>query len=199
MKIIIKHFYNSFIITFILFGTACAIDGSSNLKAVIKNSINNAQQTDRTSVRKILQWPDSCEESFKFPTSGLTFFKHTDNNYVVQVICTYGSYQGMSLFYKLNVSLAEASQVKFPSLNSKNKTRLTLPNKAEIWGNVLTTSTVKNFQILNLYNGFGNCGSLATYDLTGNQAKLVTLKSQPDCDAKKMLRDPEKWKTIKLP
>ncbi len=199
MKTIKNYFYTSFVITLFLFGIACADDKSSKLKTIIKNSINNkTQQTDRSTVRKILQWPNSCEERFNFPTSGLTFFKQTDDDYIVQVTCTYGSYQGMSLFYKTKVSNAAASQIKFPSFSSDKKANLTKSNKSEIWGNVLTTSTVKNFQILDLYSGFGNCGSLTTYDLTGNQPKVIQLKMQSDCESKKLIRDPEKWNVIKI-
>ena len=62
----------------------------------------------------------------------------------------------------------------------------------------LTTSTVKEFNVLNLYSAYGHCGSLTTYDLTNNQAKVIQLKMQPDCDAKEKIRAPEKWKNFKL-
>jgi len=199
MKTIKKYFYTSFLITFFLFGTACADDSSSKLKDIIKDSINNkAQQTDRVTVRKILQWPNSCEERFNFPTSGLTFFKQTDDDYVVQVTCTYGSYQGMSLFYKINLSKPTpiSNQIKLPIYSYKNK--LAAEYKTEIWGNVLTTSTVNNFNLLILYSGFGHCGSLTTYNLSGNQPKIIQLKMQPDCESKERVRDPDKWKSIKV-
>lgn len=182
-----------------LFGSVCADDNSSKLKIIIHDSINNkSQQADRAVVRKILQWPNSCEERFNFPTSGLTFFKQTVDEYIAQVTCTYGTYQGMSLFYKINLSETKPtfSQIKLPTYSSKNKS--SAEYKSEIWGNVLTTSTVKGFNVLNLYSGYGHCGSLTTYDLTGKQAKVVQLKMQPNCDAKEKVRDSEKWGNIKI-
>ena len=185
MKIIKRHFYTSLVITLFLFGSACAEDNSSKLKTIIHNNINNKSlQTDRALVRKILLWPNSCEERFNFPTSGLTFFKQAADDYIAQVTCTYGTYQGMSLFYKINVneSIPTFSQIKLPTYNSKNKS--SAEYKSEIWGNVLTTSTINEFNVLNLYSGYGHCGSLTTYDLSGKQAKVIQLKMKTNCDSK---------------
>ena len=193
------HSYLSFILLFLVFGNACAYDSSAALHSIIQDAINTkSQPAHRVSLRKIFNWSDSCEKRFNYPTSGLTFFKQSDNLYIVQVMCTYGSYQGMSLIYRLNLSQSTptSSQINFPVYSSNNKSDTEF--KDEIWGNVLTTSTLNNFKALNLYSGHGHCGSLTTYDLAGNQAKIIQLKMEPDCDEKEKVRDPEKWNNIKI-
>jgi len=199
MKTNNKNLYNSLIITLFLFGSACADDNSSKLQNIIDSSLKNkSKQTDRADIRKTLQWPTSCEERFNFPTSGLTFFKQSNDQYIAQITCTYGSYQGMSLFYKINLSknLPTTTQIKLPTYNSKSNS--VSGYSSEIWGNVLTTSTVKEFNILNLYSGYGHCGSLTTYDLSGKLPKIIKLKMQSDCDTKEKIRDYNKWKAIKV-
>lgn len=199
MNTIRKQFYYLALLPMLLLGTACADDNTSLLKKIIKDSINNQSKiSQRTTIRKTLKWPDSCEERFNSPKAGLTFFEQSSDKFIVQVTCTYGSYQGMSLFYKLNISNSTSSQIILPTYNTKANGSFSKSTKDEVWGNVLTTSTVGKFKVLNLYSGYGNCGTLTTYDLTGNTPKIILLKMQSDCDAKEMIRDPEKWKEIKF-
>ena len=104
----------------------------------------------------------------------------------------------MSLFYKIDLRkpTPATNPIKFPVYNSKSHSISDYQN--EIWGNVLTTYTVENFNILNLYSGYGHCGSLTTYDLSGNQTKSVHLKMQANCNAQTKVRDPEKEKEIMI-
>jgi len=183
--------------TIVFVNSACADNDSSKLKSIIANSESKKSlPSDRAVMRKILGWPDSCEETFNFPTSGLKFFKQSNELYIAQVICTYGSYQGMSLFYKLDLSKEKVTtqQLKFTVYNQDKKPTI----ESSIWGNVLTSSTFDKFTILNLYSGYGHCGSLTEYDLSGEQPKTTQLKMQPNCDTQNKVREPEKWHVEKL-
>ena len=197
MKTFNDYFKYVILFTFALVSTACAEDDSTKLKSIIQNSINNqSPASDRLVVRKILNWPGSCDETFNAPTSGLKFFKQSDTLYITQVVCTYGSHQGMSVFYKLDLSGKNliAHQLKFPVYNSNIKRT----NESEVWGNVLTSSTFNKFTILNLYSGYGHCGSMTEYDISGEQPRVSQLKIQPDCEAKNKIREPEKWPIIQI-
>ena len=197
MKNFNDYFKYVALFTVLLVSTACAENDSSKLISIIENSINNqSQASDRLIVRKLLNWPDSCEKTFNAPTSGLNFIKQSDTLYITQVICTYGSYQGMSVLYKLDLSNKNpiAHQLKFPVYDSNMKNT----KESEIWGNVLTSSTFNKFTILDLYSGYGHCGSMTEYDITGEQPRVSQLKMQPDCEAKNKIREPEKWPLIKI-
>jgi len=178
-------------IYFILLGTACA--EPFNLQTIINDSlIGKSQASQRAQLRIIINWPDSCEETFTAPTAGFIFFKKSETQHIAQIICTYGSYQGMSLFYEVDTS-ATIVTIKPLKLPVYNKSPVT-----EAWGNILASSTVNAFNILNLYSGYGHCGSLTTYDLSGNTPKIIKLRLQDNCDKKPAIRDPEKWKEVEI-
>jgi len=188
------NIYRIIILYFLLLSNACA-NQSSDLQEILSTGLkDNANSTHRTKLRKIIKWPDSCEETFSFPTAGFVIFKKDVNNYIAQIVCTYGSYQGMSLFYKINTSGNNPiiSKISFPTRNNSKK------HLSEIWGNVLTSSTVDKFHILNLFSGYGHCGTLTTYDLSADIPKIIKLKTQDNCDLKPAIRDPEKWKSINV-
>lgn len=176
-------------ICFIIFGTAYA--DSNNLQTIINNSFQEKSQPSiRAELRKIIKWPDSCEETFTYPTAGFIFFEKSKNQHIAQIICTYGSYQGMSLFYKVDTSTIKVA------IRPLNLPAYKKPPMTEIWGNVLTSSTISEFNLLNIYSGYGHCGSLTTYDLSGDKPLIIKLKLQDDCDKKPAIRDPVKWKLV---
>lgn len=181
-------------------GVSCANAASSTLQTIINDNLkDNSLTSQRNQLRQLIKWPDSCEETFDYPAAGFTFFKQNDNQYIVQIVCTYGSYQGMSLFYKISItdSAFTTSKIEFPVYtNSNNKSGVY--TTSEIWGNVLIPSTQKEFKILNLYSGFGHCGSLTSYDLTGTNPIINKLQVQSDCETDNIIRNPEKWKTINI-
>jgi len=181
------------LITITVISSACAEDNKLLSKIINDNLDNKSTSEQRGQLHKIIRWPASCNETFTFPKAGFNFFKQSDTKLVLQVVCTYGAYQGMSLFYKLNLSsgTVHSHNLKLPKTYSDHT------NESEIWGNVLTDSKVTAFRILNLYSGFGNCGRLTTYDLSNKQPAITQLKQQEDCDKTPVERDPEKWPVIR--
>lgn len=179
------------IIYIVLLNIACA--ENNKLQVIISDSIQDKSQPfQRKELQKIIKWPNSCEEMYRAPTAGFVFINSHKNEHIVQIVCTYGSYQGMSLFYKVNTSSSKPkiSLLKLPIYGKKPAT--------EIWGNVLSTSTAKEFNILNLYSGYGHCGSLTSYNLSTGNTRIIKLKLENNCDKKPAIRDPEKWKSVDI-
>jgi len=187
-----KFIFSTFWLSLVITNISCASSNESLVNIISNNLLDKSTSEQRTALHKIIGWPDSCNETFTFPTSGFKFFKQTDNQFILQVVCTYGTYQGMSLFYKVDISSEtnHSNLINFPkSYSDKNR-------ETEIWGNVLSDSKVNNFTILNLYSGYGHCGRLTTYDLSVKKPKITQLKQQDNCDAKPVERDPEKWPLV---
>lgn len=180
-----------FTLTFVT--SACASE-NTQLSKIINDSLNNKSVAEhRTQLHKIVKWPDSCNKTFTYPSSGVVFYKINSDSYIFQVSCTYGAYQGMSLFYKVKTpsGTVRHEALKLPKSYSDSK------GVTEIWGNVLTNSTAKSFSVLNLYSGFGHCGKLTTYDLTNTMPKIISQRSQEDCEKSLSVKDPEKWPLVK--
>jgi len=181
-----------FILFFVITTNSACANESSQLSKIIDDSLNDKSVPEHRAVlHKIIKWPNSCNKTFTYPTAGIVFLKIDSDTHLLQVTCTYGAYQGMSLFYKVNTSSTNSKLLTLPKSYTDKK------GESEIWGNVLNDSTAKAFSILNLYSGFGNCGRLTTYDLSQQTPKIISLKRQEDCDKKPLERDPEKWPLIK--
>ena len=187
---------------------ACATDTAGYESAAIRMQISAAiagksKQADRNYWHALLKWSDECESDFNYPetVSGIEIYPESDKQYIVQVMCTFGSYQGRQQFFSLQMAGDKAiiKPLQFPVFDINKKKAVLKESSAELWGNVLNSSDHNKFTILNLYSGYGHCGTLTTYSIINGEVTATKLLAQPDCESKNASRDPEKWPGYSIP
>jgi len=159
---------------------------------------------DRLAWRKIIHWSQGCEEAFDSTmskeTGGLVFYELNDREYLVEVTCTLGAYQGFQNYAYLVLSGAKpvARVLLFPAYESENEGELKKKETEELWGLPEFDPKTKRLTILNRFRGTGDCGTLATYSFQDGSPKLVELRADLKCDGQGE-KDPKQWKRITPP
>ncbi len=149
---------------------------------------------------KALNFPKDCDEgSFEGDANlpNLTFYT-LGHNYYVSASCESFAYQNVSNLYHTdatgaNIQLLELFQVELDlaSINyfDENDNALTTPEFEVVFYRskqiIHQSMTVKDDQltILRSYNDTGSCGTLSTYHIEENHAKLVGLSLNADCES----------------
>ena len=147
-----------------------------------------------------LNFPKDCDEgSFEGDENlpNLEFYTLNDS-YYVSATCESFAYQNVVNFYQTdnvgkNIQLMELFQVELDlasinyfdvndqPLNTPEfevvfyKSKQIIHQSLQVIDNQLT--------ILRSYNDQGSCGTLSTYDLVGNEAKLVKIQLNADCES----------------
>ena len=154
---------------------------------------------DREAWRKLLQWPDDCEQAFAYPDksfSGLAFYPIAKQQTIVQVICTLGAYQGYQLYYLLDADQGPNPQpLVFETREAQQQNAWTKMQTQELWGLPSFDKKTKTLKILNKFRGLGDCGVLATYQFINAKPILTALRGKSACDGKGADK-PERWPRI---
>jgi len=159
---------------------------------------------DRLAWRKIIHWSKDCEEAFDRTMSkesaGLVFYELNDREYLVEVTCTIGAYQGFQNYAYVILGGAQpvARTLLFPAYESENEGELKKKETEELWGLPEFDPKTKRLTILNRFRGTGDCGTLATYSFQDGFPELVELRADLKCDGQGE-KDPKQWKRITPP
>lgn len=161
----------------------------------------NLTPEDRRAWRKVLKWPDDCEEAYEGTmskeTPGLEFYELAAGRYLVEVVCTTGAYQGYQFYSYLDETKSPPASrlLTFPSFDSedggkpKKKTEI-----QEMWGLATFDAKTKLLEIHNKYRGPGDCGSLATYEFPDGAPRLKEFREKSECDGNYV--EPKEWRRI---
>jgi hypothetical protein len=162
----------------------------------------NPTYEDRKAWREILKWPDECEQAFDYPDKsygGMEFYPLADKQYLVEVTCTGGAYQGYQVYYFYDESTQQpaAKPLTFESRESQDGKTLTKTETTELWGQATFDGSTKQLKVFNKFRGVGDCGILATYGFVNGEPQLKELRAKVVCDGKGG-GNPEKWNKIAL-
>lgn len=197
------------IATLILSGALC-LSTSIVLSALQETSTDEASwkknelsYEDRKAWRRVLRWPESCEEAFDYPDksfAGLRFYGLGADKYLVEVTCTLGAYQGFQMYFYLDETgpIPASRLLTFQTYESTGKDGAPLERKrtSELWGTPQFDSKTKQLRVLNRFRGLGDCGFLATYGFRGDgSAVLKDVRAKLNCDGKAS-EDPTQWKSV---
>jgi len=184
---------------------------SSTLQTRI-NTIQSGKSNhaDRKYWHHLLKWSDRCESAFQSSpelhslqdnNSGLKIYPAQNKNYIIRITCALGIYQGYQQFYHVSLSddKVGVKPLVFPIYEMTNSKQVLKTLSGEVWGNVLKTSDYKNLTIVNLYSGYGNCGSSTTYQIINADVSAIKFLTQPDCKLKRASRDPKQWPEYPIP
>jgi hypothetical protein len=158
---------------------------------------------DREAWRKIIGWPESCEEAFSATMSkaaaGLKFYSLGSRAYLVEITCTLGAYQGFQVYTYLDErdSPPVARLLTFPTLEYTSEKTLEKTEAQELWGLSVFDSKSRRLTVLNRFRGLGDCGTFATYGFEGEKPVLLEFRAKWDCDGMGA-EDPQKWDRISL-
>ncbi|MFP5260642.1 MAG: DUF1176 domain-containing protein [Blastocatellia bacterium] len=160
----------------------------------------NLTYEDRKAWREILKWPDECEQAFDYPDKsfgGIEFHQLAEKQYVVQVTCTGGAYQGYQVYYFYDETGQQpaAKLLTFESRESQDEKSLTRTETTEVWGQATFDDKAKELKVFNRFRGAGDCGILATYGFVNGAPELKELRAKINCDGKGA-ENPEKWNKV---
>jgi len=160
----------------------------------------NLTYEDRKAWREVLKWPDECEQAFDYPDKsygGIEFYQLAEKQYLVQVTCTGGAYQGYQVYYFYDETKQQpaAKLLTFESRESQDEKSLTKTEASELWGQPTFDERTKELKVFNRFRGVGDCGILATYGFVNGEPELKELRAKVNCDGKGA-GNPEKWNRI---
>lgn len=164
----------------------------------------NLSYKDRKAWHDIIKWPQSCEEAFESTMSkktvGLEFYELADKQYLIEIKCTLGAYQGFQVYTYLDETQSRpvAKLLTFVTYESKDYDKLDNTKTEELWGLPEFNPTTKELHILNKFRGPGDCGTLATYSFQRGTPKLEEFRAKTACDGKGS-NNPESWDKVALP
>ena len=162
----------------------------------------NPTYEDRKAWREVLKWPDECEQAFDYPDKsygGIEFNQLAEKQYLVEVTCTGGAYQGYQVYYFYDETKQQptAKLLTFESRESQDEKSLTKTETSEMWGQATFDEKTKELKVFNRFRGIGDCGILATYGFVNGEPELKELRAKINCDGKGA-GNPEKWNRIAL-
>ena len=154
----------------------------------------------RKAWREILKWPDDCEQAFDYPDKsygGVEFNQLADKQYLVQIVCTGGAYQGYQVYYFYDETKQQptAKLLTFESRESQDEKSLTEIQTTELWGQPTFDDSAKELNVLNKFRGIGDCGTLATYRFVNGEPQLKELRAKLICDGKGA-GNPKNWRRV---
>jgi hypothetical protein len=149
----------------------------------------NVTRAGRSAWRKVIQWPDDCEESFDYPDpnlGGISFYALGRQRYLVEVVCTLGAYQGYQRYYLLDESDGPtlATPLKFTVYEAVGERgdRLERKQSEEVWGTPEFDVKARRLTVLNRFRAIGDCGTLSAYVLEQGRPRLKELRAKVNCD-----------------
>lgn len=174
-------------------------DGSNSPLELPKD---NLTRKNREPWRRVLRWPDSCEEAFQYPDesfAGLRFYPLEPHTDLAEVTCSLGAYQGFQIYYLLD----ERRSSPTPSLltfqtyeaHGEEEKSLVRVSTSELWGTPTFDPRTKHLTVLNRFRGLGDCGWLATYNFLKGTPALLEFRAKLRCDGRGA-GDPHAWKKV---
>jgi hypothetical protein len=160
----------------------------------------NLTPADRRVWRKLIKWPDECEEAYEGTmskeTAGLEFYELAGGQYLVEVVCTTGPYQGYQFYSYLDETKSPPSArlLTFQTFQSEGGGPPKKTETREMWGLATFDAGTKRLEIHNRYRGPGDCGSLATYEFQDGAPRLREFREKSECDGNYV--EPREWKRI---
>lgn len=203
-----------FSITLVLFMTvntfAQQTDSKEHIAQATPKTLKKKELTlaDRKHWRNLLQWPEDCEAHFSDygdEFAGLTFHNLDENQYIIEVTCIVGAYQGSHLFYWVEeqdnqidqTQLLEFEQfTEIESLEPRPKVHFEKFTDALVWGTTLFNAKNNELTNLNRYRGAGGCGTRSVYKLERPKPKVVEFRARVNCTPHYV--PPERWKRYPL-
>lgn len=158
---------------------------------------------DREQWRKVLGWPEGCEQSFgpiheAYPEEGgIRFYDLGHRRYLVMVECYRGAYIPGELFMIYDEAKSTGARLLklkgFDSAKDEAGRRLPYPL---VYGEATFYKKSKVLEILSKYNGPGSCGLKVKYHFRGARPEVIEAREKKDCF--KGVVDPNKWPRRRL-
>jgi hypothetical protein len=132
-------------------------------------------------------------------TAGLEFHQLADQQYLIEVTCTLGAYQGFQVYMYLDErqSPPVAKLLTFLTYESEDDNKLEKKETEELWGLPEFNPGTKELTIVNKFRGPGDCGTLATYGFREGAPELRDLRAKLTCDGKGA-ENPQSWEKIDI-
>lgn len=176
--------------------------------AVAQTPLKKAELTksDRIEWRKILSWPDDCEEAFQElykndNYAGLEFHQLGPKKYLVQVTCYPGAYQPGFVFMFYDEASGKANLLKLKRYEREENGRVTNSVESEILGFPTFNAKTKELEIFSKSRGPGDCGYLATYIFINGKPMVKEARAQAcysDADFNRV-HNPRRWPKVAKP
>jgi Protein of unknown function (DUF1176) len=152
-------------------------------------SKDNVTREGRSAWRKVIRWPDGCEEGFDYPDpnlGGMAFYPLGRQRYLVEVVCTLGAYQGYQRYYVLDESKNPPAVVPLAfttfEATGERGDRLVRKQSEELWGTPEFDPETRRLTVLNRFRGTGDCGTLSVYVLEQGRPQLKEVRAKVKCD-----------------
>ncbi|WP_448562624.1 DUF1176 domain-containing protein [Trichothermofontia sp.] len=127
-----------------------------------------------------------CPDGFDaaISPSGSIVYPIGDNQYLVQMMCFMAAYQGSYeyLIYTTTAGEPQVKALKLARFQAGENGQLSMLEEQQVGGLPEYNPGQQQLTILTKFSGGGTCGSLATYQVQGDQLQLVEYRAKFECD-----------------
>lgn len=163
----------------------------------------NLTYADRQAWRKILKWPQDCDDAFRNQGedyAGVNFYRLAARKYLVEVECEVAAYQSVRLYllYDESTSPARSKPLTFKSYSGETEDSLKETQQESLLGESTFDNRRKTLTVLYKLSRLGDCGSLATYSFRSGTPVLIDYREKFTCDNEDT-GDHSHWRRIMPP
>ena len=160
----------------------------------------NLTSADRPAWRKILKWPQDCDDAFGNhgeDNAGLWFHQLAARKFLVVVQCEVAAYQSVMLYflYDETVSPARSKPLTFKSYSGATEDSMKETEEEALLGTSTFDKQRKTLTVLYRLSRLGNCGTVATYSFRTGAPVLTDFRAKFTCDGEGA-EDGSDWKRI---
>lgn len=164
----------------------------------------NLKKTDRAEWRKLLHWPDDCEEAFQQTfkdeeQAGMEFYPLGNSQYLINITCYPGAYQPGFVLALYDEVKKKSRLLRLKRYERATNGRVAAHEGAEINGFDKFDPKTKELTIFSKSRGLGDCGSLTIYRVASGSLFIKEARAQACYDERPAVTDPKHWPLIKKP
>lgn len=155
-------------------------------------SKKNVTREGRAAWRKVLAWPESCEEAYRASYAegetygGVEFHRLGRGRYLVAVVCDGGGIQPSAVFM-----LYEGRRVRALRLKG-------FEDEREVRALSKFVPATRELLLMSKADAMGTCGLFVRYSFRGARPRVVEARRQDDCGRPDGSPDTSRWPRVRL-
>ena len=164
---------------------------------------NNLTRADREAWRKVLRWPDACEEAYREAYrdenyGALEFYSLGRGQYLLEVVCDGGGIQPGAVFLLYDDNRPRRARLlKLAGFESRDEAGRPLAY-SDVRALTRFNPRRRELLLMSKYDAMGTCGLFVRYRFVRGRPRVVEMREQPNCGDPEGSPDTTRWPRKKL-
>ncbi|HEX8499252.1 MAG TPA: hypothetical protein VF659_01580 [Pyrinomonadaceae bacterium] len=164
----------------------------------------DAKRADRAAWRKVLAWPEACEEAYRaaYPPGedygGLEFHRLGRGLHLVEVVCDGGGVQPGAVFVLYDERRPRRPRLlKLKGFDGEDEAGRPLPY-SEVRALTKFVPRTRELLLMSKADAMGTCGLYVRYSFARGRPRVVEARRQDDCGGPDATPDTSRWPKVRL-